>query len=116
MRCITFEVHGKVQQVHFRKYTQAQATALSLRGWVKNSPKGTVVGEAFGEARALEALAHWLQHTGSPKSRIDRADIRWGEGEHASPEFVVKKEVGGRSTWKKGPVRRHSDVTTTFLV
>jgi len=91
MRCITFEVHGKVQQVHFRKYTQAQATTLSLRGWVQNSPKGTVVGEAFGETRALESLAHWLEHTGSPKSRIDRADIRWGEGEHASPEFVVKK-------------------------
>lgn len=27
-----FEVHGKVQKVHFRKYTQNQALALGIRG------------------------------------------------------------------------------------
>ena len=97
---IAFEVFGKVQGVFFRKYTQAKGEQLGLRGWVHtpkqrtrhlhadlcgaasqyvgqvmNTERGTVVGEALGDKDALERLSQWLRREGSPKSRIDRANI-----------------------------------------
>jgi len=108
MDCIRFEVHGKVQHVHFRKGTQITATALSLRGWVMNTPEKTVVGEAYGDRPALEKLASWLQNTGSSKSRIDRAELRWDHNCEYAPaefvvrkEFVLRKEAGARRTWSR---------------
>ena len=90
---ITFEVHGKVQGVFFRKHTQAEAMKLKLRGWCENTQQGTVRGEAHGDASALEKFAHWLRHTGSPKSRIDSADfaaVKKDAGALAKPFAIVK--------------------------
>eukprot|EP00565_Helicotheca_tamesis_P004169 CAMPEP_0185737230 /NCGR_PEP_ID=MMETSP1171-20130828/29964_1 /TAXON_ID=374046 /ORGANISM="Helicotheca tamensis, Strain CCMP826" /LENGTH=160 /DNA_ID=CAMNT_0028408105 /DNA_START=191 /DNA_END=673 /DNA_ORIENTATION=- len=76
-----FEVHGKVQGVNFRKYTQQKANSLDLLGWVRNTPIGTVVGEAVSpansnaKAETLEEMKHWLQHIGSPMSRIDKVEF-----------------------------------------
>ena len=72
---LSFEVHGKVQGVFFRKHTQAQAAKLGLRGWCENTAAGTVRGEAHGDASALENFKHWLRHKGSPKSKITSADF-----------------------------------------
>lgn len=75
-RHISFEVHGKVQKVYFRKYTQDEATKLGLLGWVKNLDNGTTVkGEAVGPKEAIEKFKHWLAHVGSPSSKIDKADF-----------------------------------------
>ena len=32
-------------------------------------------GEAAGDAASIDKFKHWLAHTGSPKSRIDKADF-----------------------------------------
>lgn len=68
-----FEIHGKVQKVFFRKFTQEKATALGLYGWCQNTEEGTVVGEAVGRTKAMDMFKVWLQTKGSPKSRIDKA-------------------------------------------
>lgn len=47
-------VHGKVQNVGFRFYTQRWATELGLSGFVKNQPDGTVYIEAEGPEEHLE--------------------------------------------------------------
>ena len=74
---LTFEVHGKVQGVFFRKFTVRKATELYLRGWVMNAPEKTkVVGEAQGPRPAIDAFKHWLRHEGSPKSRVERLVAR----------------------------------------
>ena len=66
-----FEISGKVQGVFFRKYTQAKAQELQIRGWCENTKAGTVRGEAYSEdAAALESFKQWLAKTGSPKSKI----------------------------------------------
>jgi len=72
---VQFEVHGKVQGVYFRKFTQQQAVMLGLCGWVKNTDQGTVIGEAEGRIDKLIELKHWLATKGSPKSRIERAEF-----------------------------------------
>ena len=70
-----FEVFGKVQGVFFRKYTQAEARRLDLRGWCMNTRAGTVTGEAAGGEQELAQFAQWLQHKGSPKSKIKSVTI-----------------------------------------
>ena len=70
---LSFVVHGKVQGVFFRKYTQKRGAELGLRGWCENTAEGTVRGEAHGDAKALDDFKHYLRHVGSPKSKIERA-------------------------------------------
>ena len=43
---IRYEVFGRVQGVWFRKTTQEMADKLACFGWVQNTIRGTVVGEA----------------------------------------------------------------------
>lgn len=49
-------VSGRVQGVFFRKFTQQQAKALGVTGWVKNTIDGKVELKAFGSQTQLEAL------------------------------------------------------------
>lgn len=69
---LAFEVFGKVQGVFFRKFTAAEAGNRGISGWCRNSPSGSVQGEIEGDRRAIDAMRHWLQHIGSPKSIIDK--------------------------------------------
>ncbi|XP_048412501.1 acylphosphatase-1-like [Stegostoma tigrinum] len=72
---LDFEVFGKVQGVFFRKYTQKEAKRLGLAGWVENTEQGTVRGQLQGAEEPVRAMQTWLRRTGSPKSRIDRAEF-----------------------------------------
>ncbi|EFJ43159.1 hypothetical protein VOLCADRAFT_66220 [Volvox carteri f. nagariensis] len=70
---VKFEIFGKVQRVFFRKYTQQEAQRLGLHGWCENTPSGTVHGELEGPADKVREMKRWLEKTGSPKSRIEKA-------------------------------------------
>ena len=93
-KLLRFQIFGKVQGVFFRKYTQAEGTRLGLRGWVMNTTAGTVTGEALGSKAALESLADWLEHKGSPKSKISRAEFEWADApaEFAHRSFIIKRK------------------------
>ena len=82
-----FEIFGKVQGVFFRKHTKRFADANGLRGWCKNTPSGTVVGQAEGNASAIADFKRWLLRTGSPKSRIQRAEFRAERDNAAEAQF-----------------------------
>ncbi|EDV93500.1 GH18239 [Drosophila grimshawi] len=68
-----FEVFGRVQGVFFRKYTEKQANQLGVRGWCMNTRDDTVKGILEAPLAPLNEMKHWLQTTGSPSSRIDKA-------------------------------------------
>ncbi|CAH0550702.1 unnamed protein product [Brassicogethes aeneus] len=70
---VEFEIFGIVQGVFFRKNAEKQANSLALKGWVKNSSSGTVEGVLEGPSEAVNEMKYWLQHKGSPESRIDQA-------------------------------------------
>jgi len=70
---VEYEVFGRVQGVFFRKFTNEKALSLGLRGWVKNTRDGTVRGELEGDVENVNLMKSWLQKTGSPQSRIDKA-------------------------------------------
>lgn len=93
---LTFEVHGKVQGVYFRNHTVEKARALGLSGFVANAARGTVIGEAEGAAAAVAALRQWLEHEGSPASRVDRVDATTSEvpaGERRYATFERRPNV-----------------------
>ncbi|KAJ2949044.1 hypothetical protein O0L34_g5985 [Tuta absoluta] len=70
---VDFEVFGKVQGVFFRKHTQRRASELGLKGWVMNTAQGTVIGQMQGPVASIDNMKKWLQTTGSPKSKIEKA-------------------------------------------
>ncbi|XP_064110719.1 acylphosphatase-2-like isoform X1 [Macrobrachium nipponense] len=73
---VDFEVFGKVQGVFFRKHTQKQAKKLDIRGWCKNTDQGTVEGQLEGVEQQIGFMKDWLEKTGSPSSRIERAEFK----------------------------------------
>mmetsp|Transcript_44499 Transcript_44499/g.105465 ORF Transcript_44499/g.105465 Transcript_44499/m.105465 type:complete len:215 (+) Transcript_44499:54-698(+) len=72
---ISYEVHGKVQGVFFRKHTKRVADSLGVVGWVMNTKQGTVTGEAQGAPEQVAAMENWLGTEGSPKSVIQRLEV-----------------------------------------
>ena len=55
--------HGRVQAVGFRATTVLLARQLSLKGYVKNCPDGTVEVVAQGQKTSLETLISKLKET-----------------------------------------------------
>ncbi|XP_047207642.1 acylphosphatase-2-like isoform X10 [Girardinichthys multiradiatus] len=70
---VDFEISGHVQGVCFRMYTEKEGLRLGLVGWVKNTSRGTVVGQVQGPADMVEEMKVWLSKEGSPTSRITKA-------------------------------------------
>jgi acylphosphatase len=75
-------VAGRVQGVGFRFFVQRKATALGLRGWVRNLDDGRVEVYATGPAASLSDLAAAL-HLGP-----SAADVRGVEEREAGTESV----------------------------
>ena len=49
-------ISGRVQGVWFRGWTERQARARGLKGWVRNCPDGTVEALFSGAAADVEAM------------------------------------------------------------
>ena len=63
-------IKGRVQGVGFRWFVHREASALELRGWVRNTEDGHVEVVAAGEPEHLSELETAL-HKGSRGSRVD---------------------------------------------
>lgn len=74
-----YRVHGKVQGVYFRKYTQQKANEFGVSGWIRNDKtNGTVEGQVLchrDEIQNCNQMKVWLQSEGSPMSQIDHAQF-----------------------------------------
>ncbi len=73
---LTGIVTGMVQGVNFRRYTQRHALDLSLTGYVRNLPDGSVEFVAEGTRDALERLLD-LVRIGSSMSMVENVDAQW---------------------------------------
>ena len=74
-------VHGRVQGVSFRYYTQET-------GFVRNLPDGTVEVVAEGDETGLGDLASWLQR-GPSAALVERVDLDWTEPQQSSSRFRI---------------------------
>lgn len=82
-------VYGRVQGVNFRYYTQKEAVALGLTGWVANRFDGGVETIAEGERATLQTFLAFL-HRGSPSARVDRVETEWLEATGEFNRFRVR--------------------------
>lgn len=69
-------VHGRVQGVSFRYYTQRRARELDLVGYVRNRWDGTVEVVAEGQRARLEELLAFLR-VGPGAAFVTQVDARW---------------------------------------
>ncbi|XP_017316590.1 acylphosphatase-2 [Ictalurus punctatus] len=88
---VDFEIFGYVQGVCFRMYSERKGLSLGLVGWVKNTNKGTVVGQVQGPRHLVNEMKVWLSKEGSPSSRITRAVFK-------NEKVIPKLELSGFST------------------
>jgi len=77
MQQIECTIHGQVQGVAYRVYTQDAATELGLCGYVKNLPDGTVFVCAQGERDTLRDFVEYL-HEGSLMAKVESVSVEWG--------------------------------------
>jgi acylphosphatase len=75
---IKITVHGQVQGVFFRAFTSRIAKSLGLKGYVRNSPSGTVEVHAEGNRDKLEELVNQL-HSGPPEALVEKVENEWAE-------------------------------------
>ncbi|CAH2240086.1 acylphosphatase-2-like [Pararge aegeria] len=94
LKSVDFEVFGRVQGVFFRKYTKGQADKLSLKGWCRNTSRGTVEGQMEGPPDKVESMMHWLKTTGSPSSQIDKAEFKNNKDitEYTFQSFDIRRD------------------------
>jgi acylphosphatase len=81
-------IEGRVQGVGFRWALTAEATALGLKGWVRNRQDGSVEALIHGTTDAVEALTVWAWH-GPSSARVDRV--------------LSNDEPGATDEWEKYP-------------
>ncbi len=84
-------VKGRVQGVGFRWYVLREASALALRGWVRNTVAGDVEVLAAGTPEQLRELQARLQQ-GSRGSRVDGIEFEVRPEEEAAQleEFEIE--------------------------
>lgn len=66
-------IHGTVQGVWFRAWTEQQATMRGLRGWVRNRSDGTVEAVFAGPEEAVRDMIAAC-HDGSPAARVTEVE------------------------------------------
>jgi acylphosphatase len=83
-------IEGRVQGVYFRASTVAQARKLSVTGWVKNCPDGSVEALAEGERAQIEELIAWCRQ-GPPGARVTLVDVRYESSRGEFSGFFIKR-------------------------
>lgn len=93
LKQLTAVIHGTVQGVSFRYYTQQAARRLGVTGWVANQRNGTVKVMAEGDEATLQAFLDFL-HDGPPAAHVQRVDATWAEGTGDFHTFSVRYQDG----------------------
>ena len=91
MKRLEITVHGKVQKVWFRKYTQEKAQDLGLFGYIMNQENGTVFLIVEGDESKLKQLIHWLKTKGSPMSEVKKVIIKTLDYTGDFSNFVIQR-------------------------
>ena len=89
MRELHAIVSGKVQGVSFRDFVFACAAELSLKGYVRNLPNGTVRVMAQGDDTELHKLLEKLRE-GPTLSQVLGVKAEWWEVSDIYPTFQIE--------------------------
>jgi acylphosphatase len=90
MKRVRVVISGRVQGVWFRAWTEQEATARGLDGWVRNRRDGTVEAVFQGGSDAVDAMVAACRR-GPPSARVTAVDV-FADAEPVEPGF---RQVGG---------------------
>jgi acylphosphatase len=88
MTRVRLRIHGYVQGVSFRYYARQRAQMLSLTGWVRNCPDGTVEVVAEGADDAVRQFVSWA-HRGPSAAEVERVDVDYEDPRGEPPSFRI---------------------------
>ena len=76
-RIIHVRVSGRVQRVGYRAWTEGQADARGLMGWVRNRHDGSVEAVFAGTAEAIAGMAQacWRGPTAAEVGAVDVQEV-----------------------------------------
>jgi acylphosphatase len=80
MRAVKVRVTGRVQGVFYRGWTQEEAEALGLTGWVRNERDGSVTALLVGPDAQVDAMLAALRR-GPPAARVADVTVAAAEAE-----------------------------------
>ncbi len=89
VKAVYIIVHGDVQGVGFRAFTQRKAQSLGVTGWVRNNYDNTVEIWAEGVQVRLESLLQSV-HQGPPGGYVERLDIQWHPAKGEMSSFQIR--------------------------
>jgi len=89
-RVLHLEILGRVQGVYYRVSMVERATALGVKGWVRNRPDGSVQAMIAGEEAVLETLLEWARI--GPENAVVR-DVVVSDGEGCF-EIFEQRQTG----------------------
>ena len=88
IRAVRVSIAGRVQGVGFRAWTEREALALGLGGWVRNRRDGTVEAVFDGPAAAVGEILGRCRR-GPPTARVDAIEVdEFAPGVHG--DFAVR--------------------------
>ncbi|CRK99413.1 CLUMA_CG012619, isoform A [Clunio marinus] len=73
--------------------TEDTANRLGIRGWCMNTKEGTVKGVIEGPQNVYNEMRHWLEKTGSPQSKIEKATFSEPKilNEYSFQDFEIRR-------------------------
>lgn len=94
VRTLHIHIHGRVQGVGFRAWTQHQAQLHGLQGWVRNRRDGTVEAVFSGPPDLVDAMLRACQQ-GPRGSIVERVEpVEDGSEQHGPLEGFQVRETG----------------------
>lgn len=75
MKYVSVNVHGRVQGVGFRSFTQHRAVECNITGWVKNEDDGSVHIEAQGNEEDMSRFLELIKKGPSRFANVRDMDI-----------------------------------------
>jgi len=84
----TLTIHGRVQGVCFRMYTQERAQQLGLTGWVRNTWGRTVETVFEGEEADVRSMVRWCG-SGPPHADVSKVDVDYSGATGEFTDFRV---------------------------
>jgi acylphosphatase len=91
--CKKVYLSGKVQGVSFRFHAHEQASALKLKGWVRNLHDGRVELVLAGPASDVEAVIRWARK-GPPTAEVEKVEIQEADLSVATEAFFIRRDGG----------------------
>ena len=90
-RAVHVAISGRVQGVGFRAWTQTQAGALGLSGWVRNLRNGDVEAVFCGPRDAVETMLTACR-AGPQLAKVERLVVL-GPGETCVGPFAIRRDA-----------------------